>query len=49
MVWASLLGEREHRFHRLEGKVNAVKFSRGFAAQDRPKQALGVFLMWLGW
>ncbi|CAN0099526.1 unnamed protein product [Ectocarpus fasciculatus] len=49
-VWAYLLPDREGRFvGKATGSVNSVNFGYGFALQDRTQQALGMFLLWLGW
>ncbi|CAN0180954.1 unnamed protein product [Ascophyllum nodosum] len=50
-VWAYLLEPREGRFHKLNGRVERVNFgaTSGFSKQNRTLQALGVFLLWLGW
>eukprot|EP00752_Nemacystus_decipiens_P005605 g5073.t1 len=50
-VWAKLLPARTGRFV-LEpdsDRVNFVNYGEGFNLQDRTHQALGVFLLWLGW
>lgn len=50
-AWAVLLPDRTDRFVRDEEthRVNSVNYSDGFNLQDRTQQALGVFLLWLGW
>ncbi|CAM9955114.1 unnamed protein product [Ascophyllum nodosum] len=50
-VWAYLLEPRAGRFHKLNGRVERVNFGddSGFSKQNRTLQALGVFLLWLGW
>eukprot|EP00752_Nemacystus_decipiens_P005733 g5188.t1 len=50
LIWAWQLGSRVDRFNRDEsGLVQSVNFANGFDSQDRTQQALGVFLLWVGW
>lgn len=48
-VWAYLLEARNNRFVLEDGEVQTVNYGDGFNVVDRTQQALGVFLLWLGW
>lgn len=48
-AWAYILKPRRGRFNKPDGKVTAVYYGDGFDLQDRTHQALGVFLLWMGW
>lgn len=48
-VWAYLLPARSGRFVKENDRVTTVNYGAGFNTVDRTQQALGVFLLWLGW
>lgn len=49
LMWAYVVKARPGRFVIEEGTVWSVNYGDGFNFMDRTQQALGVFLLWLGW